>query len=212
MSAFFIENEIDMKIAAYKCVDTGKIFESMSAYRLHRARHLAKKKVESDQQAKRDKVKASLDHLRNTATTTSEISEWIINNCYSLAFYNNIKLTDNFRIITVDFNLTWQSRCSNSHSAPLNGVRNWGATTSDLPANYPGVCGRIAIKYSGNTNAFFSNIFKGTGINFGTGGGGGANYASDIIMFAADWPALTESLLGIQVWHELRDGYHNINA
>lgn len=203
-----------MKITAYKCINTDKIFESISDYRQHRAHYLAKKQQEDDKQAKRDKIKESIDHLRNTATTIEEISEWIVDNGHILALYNNVRPTTDFRITDVKLNLTWYSSCSNSHCAPFDGVQNWDTTKNPhLPVGYPGFRGEIVLKYIGSTNTFFNRIFEDTGINFRNGGGnGGMQYSYHLTLFAADWPGLVEKELEHRVWIELRDGAHNISA
>lgn len=61
---------------------------------------------------------------------------------------------------------------SNSHSAPLEGVQNWGGKAGK-PVGYPGWTGRVWVRYSSPLDGFGSDYFRGTLSHTGTGGFGG---------------------------------------
>lgn len=59
----------------------------------------------------------------------------------------------------------------NSHNAPLSGKTNWGSRDPSVPNYYPGMYGRVWIRYD-HSYQLGSNPFCGTLTYPGTGGGG----------------------------------------
>ena len=188
-SLFFYKN---MKITAYKCPDTGKIFESKLDYDRHRKIYIAKKRQERNHQKILDEMTNKLAKFRETAQTTHDIECWIIENSEFLAHRHNVvnhRKKTKFYFTDVKINVKYNNSVSNTHSAPFNGVENWGRD-KNLPMGYPGWRGQVDFKFDGDIDGFFSDLFSRTGIHLGTGGGSGSFYSSDIILYEADWLGL----------------------
>lgn len=84
--------------------------------------------------------------------------------------------------------MIWSDQYSNSHSAPLGKMTNYHHD-SNHPSGYPGYRGHISYQMIDDSGGG-SNIFRQTGINTGSGGGGGIKYTYEVTLFAADWPML----------------------
>ncbi len=94
-----------------------------------------------------------------------------------------------FKLTNVRFDhIYWLDKCSNSHSAPIGKKTNWCGQNRREPTGYPGYRGHISFDVIGANVG--SNIFTATGLNTGTGNGGGLNCQFDITLFAQDWPML----------------------
>lgn len=187
-----------MKIVAYKCPDTGKIFELKSEYDTYRHGVISYREKQARIKAIKDKFERKITKLRMSAKTTDEIEEWLLNHNKELAVFNDCEPTDKFEITSVGIKTKWKMDCSNSHSAPFNGETNWGGRKTGVVRSYPGFSGNIEFKYKGDLHRFFE-LLKKTGINTGTGGGtsggGGSGFYAELTLFAADWPILSEQYL-----------------
>lgn len=93
----------------------------------------------------------------------------------------------------LEFELVYSENVSNSHSAPINGVENWGGKEG-LPKGYPGFQGRITGEYnsigksiSEYCGAFYNKV-KIPGIYTGSGGGGGGTFGYQFQFFIDDFP------------------------
>lgn len=93
-----------------------------------------------------------------------------------------------FRITFLE--LYWRDDCSNTHSCPHNGVTNFSSVDTK-PVGYPGWSGRIKFEASHDFPTFFSDMFRGTRIHTGTGGGNGFKYSCEVKFFDDDWPGLS---------------------
>ena len=181
-----------MKIIAYKCPDTGKIFESKLDYDRHRKNYIAKKRQERNHQKILDEMTNKLAKFRETAQTTHDIECWIIENSEFLAHRHNVvnhRKKTTFEFLNVNINVKYRESVANTHSAPFNHVQNW-AREKHLPMSYPGWYGRIEFRYNGDIDGFFSDIFRNSGIYLGTGSGGCDWYSSEIILWGFDWPSM----------------------
>lgn len=99
----------------------------------------------------------------------------------------------------IEFRFKFSYLASNSHSAPIGGVTNWGRD-ADRPQGYPGFVGRVS--YLVNCGKF-TNIYPGgdafTGTRIHTGSGGGRFHGDwqafeyDATLFLQDWPGLAAS-------------------
>jgi hypothetical protein len=123
-----------------------------------------------------------------------------------------------------------QGMVSNSHSAPLNGVQNWGGKPG-VPKAYPGWTGRVWIRYDNQGLSPGSTPFN-TALSYpGTGGGGGYDgpweavsaarwarhgynkskntypeincYSWDYKIFLADWPGLEADIERQKIFDKL---------
>ena len=198
-----------MKITAYKCPDSGVIFEHVADYTDHRRRYCAEQAVQAARLARISGADAALAGLRATAASFEAVAEWIVQHQETLidrcgtAGRRKRQLRRNqlpFRLLEVELDRMRSSgHISNSHSAPLGQSTNW-QRAAPLPTGYPGYSGTIRFKTQGEYDGFFTDIFKQTGICTGGGGSfGGGHYQYEVILWAADWP-------GIHTWQRLSDG------
>ena len=181
-----------VEIVAYKCVDTGRIFEFEPDYRQHRARLLHQRRRERDVQVRVLAFDAQVQHLRETATSFEDISEWIQANISTLlartSQKNHRKFKGQFELKSFEFeNMRFCDQCSNSHSAPIGEKTNWHGTP-DLPRGFPGWRGQAVFTYDGDTPWFLTDTFDIPGINFGSGGG--VQYRGEMTLFEQDWPGI----------------------
>lgn len=190
-----------MKITAYKCTDTGKIFEHHSEYQTHRKQYLAEQAKIAARQARVAAADTIIDNLRNIASTFDEIAQWVIDNQETLIdrFYANhpnerrpreTKRYVPFRINFVKLDgMQHGVNISNSHSAPKGMPTNWSGGNHHLPTGYPGWHGRILIQHEGDFS-HVSRLFSDIGICTGTGGGWAGELSYDVKLWEADWPAM----------------------
>jgi hypothetical protein len=190
-----------MKITAYKCENTGAIFEHYKDYAAHRKRYLAEQAKRAAQQARIKGADAAFENLRLTAVDFDTIAAWVVDNQQTLIDRYNAqrngqprKLRKNekpFAITSVVFdNMRRDSHISNSHNAPLGQLTNWGRSFSDRPTSYPGHRGTIRICYEGEFSGSITDLLKGTGICTGSGGGGAGKLNYETILWADDWPGM----------------------
>jgi len=189
-----------MKITAYKCTDTGKIFEHHSEYQVHRQQYLAEQAKIAARQSRVAAADTIISNLHNSAATFDEITQWVIDNQETLIdrFYANhpherrpreTKRYVPFRITSVKLDRMHHNvNISNSHSAPRGMPTNWGGNYH-LPTGYPGWHGRILIQHEGDFS-HVSRLFSDIGICTGTGGGGGGYLSYDVKLWEADWPGM----------------------
>lgn len=185
-----------MKITAYKCPDTGKIFEYKKEYDVYRRNFLAIRRREQNKQKIIDGYNKILEDFRATPRSWIEMGQWICDNTNVFVerawlIDGNITKPKPMKFTNVIINATYREQCSNTHSAPFDGVTNWHGKPT-LPYGYPGWSGSINLEYTGDYGGFFSCIFENTGLNFGTGSGGSNFYQAGITLFESDWPGLKE--------------------
>lgn len=125
------------------------------------------------------------------------------------------------KVVGFSWDIRYSDTVSNSHSAPLDGVQNFGRK-ADKPTSYPGYTGRVWIRYADEPASFLSShSFEATLTHPGTGGAGSYNgpwqavssarfkrhgharggntypeihcYSWDYRFFLADWPLLKEN-------------------
>jgi len=85
-----------VKITAYKCTDTGKIFEHHSEYQVHRQQYLAEQAKIAARQSRVAAADTIISNLHNSAATFDEITQWVIDNQETLIdrFYANHPMKD----------------------------------------------------------------------------------------------------------------------
>lgn len=204
-------------ITAYKCPDTGKLFEHEEKYQKHREKVLAKlaiqQKVESALKLERTWWEKNFWH---SVKSISQLKAAIMLHRDVLAArglknYLSDNLTSRYTLKPTPvvnfsmFSASWSESVSNSHSCPHNGVINWCEKHNNRPTGYPGWHGRLEYQvqsYLGQENSYpgDSDMWTGTRIHTGTGGGGGFNkktftqsFGYDIKLWADDWPAMAEA-------------------
>lgn len=199
-------------ITAYKCDHDGKIFEDKGEYQKH-LRKLARIRVQERkiEQAYQAEQKWWHDNFWNKVRSLAQLQAAIMLHANALAA-NGIKncpldeeLILNPLVKLTTFTLRYSDTVSNSHSAPHNGVENWGNRKPDAPTSYPGWRGSIGYVVATdakhqNQHSGGSAMWKGTRIHSGTGGGSNHRYEKqffqtynyDFILFEDDWPAMKE--------------------
>ena len=200
-------------ITAYKCDETGKLFEDRTKYVRH-LKKIAKKRLivkkternhRSDQQWWHDnfwnrvrslaQLQAAILHHREVFASNGVKNSW---NSKTL---RPTPIT-NFRI----FSLKWASQISNSHHCPHDGVENFSRDKSS-PLIYSGWQGHIDYTVQSYSDQLYcypgsSNMWENTRIHTGTGGGGGhkdqktnncQSFGYHVRLFASDWPKMAEA-------------------
>lgn len=202
-------------IQAWKCLKTGKLFESERAYKKHRrqlavlARNLLMNKrslrnYEHDLQELVE-VERSLSMLMDAFIAkqgkfwarAKQLNNWI---------YGRKDFEEWPELVEVNFrNITYRDRVSNSHSRPVGGVTNWSGDPNK-PRGYPGWTGNIDFKYRylKKASGYYPGgaLFAAINVHTGTGGGGGhiddptskdhiiQSYSYGVEIFAHDHPGL----------------------
>lgn len=69
-----------MKITAYKCEDTGNIFEHLKDYRNHRAKMNRQSKKEREYLEKQAWLNQKWQEMCNSVSTIPELEEWVTDN------------------------------------------------------------------------------------------------------------------------------------
>lgn len=186
------------KIAkAYQCPWTDQLFDNKRSYVAHLARLRKNRMHKNAQLRQRDKIfnefinQPSFEALINWIET----NPWFFfDNIAKSAYWQTKKgigeAREKFTIKIRKLDLHWQDSVSNSHSCPRGGVENWHRH-DNKPTGYPGWRGRIEFSMGRIGNSYYgSDLFKGTGINTGTGGGNGVDYGYEVKLFASDFPQL----------------------
>jgi hypothetical protein len=199
---------------AYICPWTKKIYATKRGYVKH-LKTLRTNRIHARYRRLRHQRK--LEDMRNQPNFDSVIN-WIHLN--PEVFWENAKqyewtsdaarwdkIRDSFTVTIQHLSLIYSDRVSNTHDCPLNGVTNWSGrdTFEDgtiKPRGYPGFNGTIIFKTSHEPLSFSSNIFKGTGINTGSGGGGNNIYRFSVRMFLDDWPGIAKTIQAAKEQHE----------
>ena len=136
------------------------------------------------------------------------------------------------KVLKITHSLRWSDSVSNSHSAPHDGVENWGGDVkmkdgSPAPRGYPGWTGSIEwlVEWPEEFDGIYlgSDLFsKGTfrsgrqRAHTGTGGGGGGHFNKefntycqrpryDFRIYASDWPGLTRYYEKMKMWNVLNN-------
>lgn len=219
-------------ITAYKCPDTGKIFEHKEKYQKHRQKVLSNLQIQREAQAalKLDQSwwEQNFWHaVKSPAQLKAAImlhrsvlaARGLKNSQHHLPnIGNTVKPTPIVEFL--QFEMSWCDSITNTHSCPHNGVRNW-RRDSKLPIGYSGWTGSIEYTVQscpGQEGSYpgSSDMWVGSRIHTGTGGGGSSNnitytqrFRYSITLWAEDWPAMAAAYHEVEsyerVWVRLRD-------
>lgn len=177
-----------MKIEAWKCQSSGKLFEVEAEYishkrKLARARTAQLKKRRLAQE--RDQCWIDLQYEKFDITQLAE----------KLVARQEIYWPDTkSNLINLKIDVTYSKLVSNTHCCPKTGIQNWHCY-NDKPRGYPGWSGRIYwevnTKDVSDSNRFRNNSY----IHPGSGSGGSRldgnkTYQYSVSIFADDWPGL----------------------
>ena len=191
-----------MKIEAFKCVDTGKLFEFEAEYRAHRTRYLrAQAKTRAKEQARAAAI-AEVAALKAEVTEVEQLPGWLLRNYAKLM--KACKTIHGARVLPagklaehppeiLSMQLMFSDLVSNSHSAPKSGVTNWYRDKA-LPLGYPGYRGQVTWsdnKRRSDQHLARSEMLDLIGVHTGTGGGG----TFECRIYIDDWPGLRQGLL-----------------
>jgi hypothetical protein len=181
------------QVIAWQCPHTGKLFVSNAEYRRH-LHALARERIA---QRKHDAFKKAIEDrlatMRDICNSFDDAARFIEENP-SLFLENRfdnrakaIAKAAEFRIYDVQFkSMQFKKSVSNTHYAPLDKPTNF-MCEEHLPRGYPGYMGRIMFHAPDTSD--FRIWFRGTGINIGSGGGGGFShmFSYEVALFAHDW-------------------------
>lgn len=200
-------------VNVWKCPKTGKLFEDKTKYIKHLRDLGYRNRVKRNKDVYRKNWKKLVKDL-NSLSTSDAIAEWIENhskellinalNHYSIQ-WRVPKFVNNFHIKVTSLDLRRKLNIACTHSAPRGCKTNWGGDHTDRPSHYPGWTGHLEFGFSHEIQPFFSDVFRGTGINTGSGGSwknferDGIKYRglhSYVTLWEADWP-------GLKMYHAL---------
>lgn len=199
----------DAKVVnAFLCPFTNDVFTTKKKY----VNHLAKYRVNViHKNIISQNINKKIAQL-NDQTSWKNVISWIENNSRYImenakrnrSFNERWPNINDFKITITLLDITYINKVSNSHNAPRNHPTNWH-NTPDLPTGYPGWNGRIEFKLSHSIPVFSSDLFQGTGIHLGTGGGiSKERYGYSVTMFEADWPGMQKKRL-LDILSNVRD-------
>lgn len=218
-------------ITAFKCDTTGKLFEDKAKYTKHIRKVAAeRRRVRKIEQAHRAEEQWWHDNFWNRVRSLDQLHAAIMHHKDVFAargvkeyWGGSGKLLPTPLVEFQRFDLEWSDSVSNSHHCPHNGVTNWGNRKEGAPRSYPGWHGRFDYVVQSHAKQLHSypgssEMWKGTRIHTGTGGGGGhreqdktflQSFGFQVELFAADWPAMAEAYEQARVWMILKDIKHH---
>ena len=177
-----------MKIEAWKCQSSGKLFEVEAEYISHK-RKLARAKTA---QLKKRRLAQERDQcwidLQYEEFDITQLAEKLV--ARQEIYWPDTKSN----LINLKIDVTYSKLVSNTHCCPKTGIQNWHCQ-NDKPRGYPGWTGRIYwevnTKDVSDSNRFRNNSYIHTGS--GSGGSkpdGTKTYQYSVSIFADDWPGL----------------------
>ena len=177
-----------MKIEAWKCQSSGKLFEVEAEYISHK-RKLARAKTA---QLKKRRMVQERDQcwidLQYEEFDITQLAEKLV--ARQEIYWPDTKSN----LINLKIDVTYSKLVSNTHCCPKTGIQNWHCQ-NDKPRGYPGWTGRIYwevnTKDVSDSNRFRNNSYIHTGS--GSGGSkpdGTKTYQYSVSIFADDWPGL----------------------
>lgn len=187
------------QIVAWECPRTGKLFKEKDQYQKYiRALARQERARKAEEQRKANKAEF-FKNMRLTCRTAGDVEEFIKANW--IHFVNHAMDVDHAHFLTrrkqkqvnvLDVKLTLgkYGKCSCSHSAPIGKPTNF-MSKPNIPTHYWGYKGRLEFKYDAELSFFPSHMFEGTGINCGSGSGGGRSYSCEVTLFGDDWPTMS---------------------
>ena len=203
-------------IQAWKCLKTGKLFESKRAYKKHRAALAVEARHQLVMARGRRNYERDLAELVSVERSLPELMAALIAEQHK--FWPQARLAHDWMygrkkditkfpelVSATLISMNYRDRVSNSHCCPRGGITNWSGH-ADKPRGYPGWLGRIDFKYrwaKKGAGYYPGNaLFQVIGVQTGSGGGGlavpdenDANYiiqshSYSVEIFAHDHPGL----------------------
>lgn len=193
----------------YRCPWTKQVFSSKKDYVSHLKNH---RSVIRDKIYERNHDAMFQDFINQPSF--ADIIRWIedhprffLKNAVRNGSRSNSKylneIKEKFWVKITYLSVKYDNRVSNSHSCPRGERTNWGGrdTYKDgtpVPLGYPGWQGRIEFQINPEiiSPGTGSDVFRGLGINTGSGGGITENrFGYDVKFFTSDWPGLEKSVI-----------------
>jgi hypothetical protein len=207
-------------ITAYKSDADGKIFEDKKKYQNHLRKLATARRYERKVYIDKEKKIAFLrnnfwEKVKSPAQLQAALlihAEYFgLNGLAHESFYGR-KRPDGPPLLKKfsTFDLRYNPQVSNTHDCPHNGVTNWGGDKPGAPRGYPGLQGRFDynVEWYAAWEGWYpggSDMWEGTRIHTGTGGGGGfkrydhdktkglQGFGYGVSIFFDDWPGLKAS-------------------
>lgn len=179
-----------MKIEAWKCEYTGKLFEVEKEFISHK-RKLARAKTEQLKKLRKaQELQQGWVNLQHEEFDINQLAGKLVEG--QEIYWPNSGST----LINLQLNLTYDESVSNLHYCPKTGVQNWWRK-NELPKGYPGWSGRISWEVKTKDMSDSHRFRNASFIYTGTGSGGGGSktdgtktYQYEVKIFADDWPGL----------------------
>ena len=199
-----------MTILARQCPWTKKLFVDDEQYSKHLSQIREKHRLARYSTAMREQGDRALQWATQNVSSCDEFKQWMWENWDALvvrgtyiSLWNRSRITRTDQLVipelkSVDLELTFNPFIRNSHSCPQDGVQNF-MSRPELPCGYPGWEGRLKWSYHCPVKTRVSagsDIFENSAVCTGTGSGG-SDSSYDVILWASDWPAMTN-------WHLLK--------
>lgn len=189
-----------MKVTAYKCPHTGKLFEDYGEYTRYAAGVRRTRLNERKKLTARTEWEQWFADEKARITEVAQIPEWVVEHqgkIYNARFnrYDSQRAKPVFKSLAFH-SMMYSKLVSNSHRCPKGGVTNWWQN-NDHPRGYPGWTGTVNAVM--NTDARVqvwsdTKILDFIGLYTGTGGGGPETMQYSLTIFLADWPGLKSSV------------------
>jgi hypothetical protein len=212
-------------ITAYKCDKTGKLFEDKVKYQKHIRKIAAEnRRIKKLKQQRRAEKEWWAENFWNKVQSLNQLQAAILHHRdvfaaigVSESFSGGRTIRPTPILYFSTFSIKWTDRVPNTHSCPHDGVTNWGGLNENAPRGYPGWRGRfdyVVQSYKNQLGCYpgSSDMWKGTRIYTGTGGGGGAkdqnktfhqSFGFGVELFESDWPAMAEAYKKVRAWAAL---------
>ena len=180
-----------MKIDAWKCQTTGKLFEIETEFNSHKRRLSRARTVQLKKQRAEQELNQVWIDLQCEEFDISQLAIKILTRQQVLWKKSKIALSE------LRFQLAWSDSVRCTHSCPKSGVTN-------------GWHGRIwweshDLGYSDSDRFCNNNIGIHTGSGSGNSKGKGINvYSYDVSIFAADWPGPAARQEKLKMWDILK--------
>jgi hypothetical protein len=219
-------------VTAYKCDATGKLFEDKAKYQ----KYIRKVATERRQERKIEVAhKADIqwwhDNFWNRVKSLAQLQAAILHHKDVFAdrgvknYHSRYKLKPTPIIKFKNFDLRYRDSVSNTHSCPHDGVTNWCGRVKGAPRGYPGWDGNfeyIVQTHKDQTHSYpgSSDMWEGTRIYTGTGGGGGCtpeqeklfqHFGYSLNLFASDWPAMAAEYEKAKTYAILKEDTRSLN-
>lgn len=203
-----------MKVQAWKCPYTGKLFELEDRAKYIASRRKGRKEFLRQQEADnlRATWKAWLHEEKLKITRPEQIPAWFLKNQKKIMdasnaingghrwFNDTFVPEDEFTELKFS-EPKFSERVSNTHCCPEGGVQNFMCDDTK-PRGYVGwtsyVNGTLVRPAKHNSSYPYSGALKLVGIHTGTGGGENINFGYDIKIFLDDWPGLKGAVTRIR--------------